>query len=233
MSDNAGNGATASQDGSSTAGDQGQQIPKHRFDEVLSRVKELEEQGRIKDRFIESFQAQQQNHEPEFDPESIGLDKDTYSAIEQMMEKKIGGERQKLGRVIAKLANDNEELRFLQKHGNDKAKYLEKVRKLQADHYQETGSPMGVELAYKMVRHDELESRIRELETGKAQGTQGTAASAAAPTQAAPQSSAGPAGGGDPASGGSAAADKSFEDLEPEEMEARLKTQMESEGLTI
>lgn len=144
------------------------QVPKHRFDEINSKVRALQEELRIKN---ELLNQSQQNRIPQVQAgdeglgitaEELGMDETAFKAFtrlaEKVADKKVAREAGQYKRHLAGLANDSEEMKFLIKHGKDKDSYLEKVREYKHRHFQMTGSYMDTETAYKLIRFDEMES---------------------------------------------------------------------------
>ena len=143
------------------------QVPKHRFDEINSKVRALQEELRIKNELINQSQQNRMPAQAEAEglgitADELGMDEHSFKAFtrlaEKVADKKVARESGQYKRHLAGLANDSEEMKFLIKHGKDKDSYLDKVRDYKHRHFQMTGSYMDTETAYKLIRFDEMES---------------------------------------------------------------------------
>lgn len=179
--------------GQGTAPDQELSIPKHRFDEIARQLQEAKEREAIKDRLyteqMQQFRQASRPQEPEFQltPEETGLDPQTHKAIllaaDKISEHKLRKERVQFNQIIGNMGNELEATKFLAKHGADKAKYLDQIQSEQKKYAQNTGGQyMDPEIAYKLVRFDEMEA-LEKRRQGQAQAV--TDQGAQAPAQAA------------------------------------------------
>lgn len=236
----------------SAAGDE-LSIPKHRFDEVNNRLRQLEDDQRIKDRLYlereQQWRTAQRQPTADITPEESGLDPQVHQAAvkiaAKIAERIVEEKTQVFQQQIGILAGRTEKAELLAGKGADKAKYLPEIQTRQREHYNATGSFLPAEIALEMIMSKEKDERIRRLEAQiaggqpAATGTQAPAASAStapATTGAATggvPSAAGtrqmPGGGN---AGGGPAPSASFSNLSIAEMEARLQAQFE-EGTTL
>lgn len=220
-------GITENQDpnGVPAAGAQELSIPKWRFDEVNARLRAREEEISIKDSLLKQAVAQQQQQaqpqQPQgFSPEELGIDHQTFLAAQKIagaiVDQRVGQEAGKLKGMIAQMANDLEEAKFLQRFPGKDA-YLQKIREHRARHYQMTGGYIDLESAYKIVRFEET-----ERQGARAPQAQAPQAQPQAPAYQQPE-----AGYPNPAMtrtapAGAVAPAKSYDEMSVEELEARL-----------
>lgn len=245
---------TPGQPGASpAAGGEELTIPKHRFDEVNNRLRQVEQDREIERRlYNEDRQRQLQSQRAPVDAditaEESGLDPQVHQAVMKMAnrvaERIVTSKTQVYEQQIGILANRTEKAELLASKGSDKAKYLPEIQQRQQDHFRATGSFLPAETALDLILSREKDGRIRELEAKLAGQTVG--APAAATTTAPAQNTYAPSGGvpsaagtrqmpGGGAGGGSASpspAGTPFGQLSLEEMEARLSKQFD-EGATL
>lgn len=222
--------------GQATAAGQEPFIPKHRFDELNARLKEVEQREKLKDQlYMEQLQQQRQAQRPqeqelELRPEDTGLDPQTHQAALKIAKAISTQEVQKFRKeaqgYIGQLANELEVNKFLVQYGPEKGKYIDQIRDQQQKHRQMTGSYMDVETAYKLVRFDEMEARSRRGD----QGAQAPTEPAAQPQAPTPPSYPNPAATRAPAPAPVGGTDKSFSELSFEEQEARLEAAFGEHG---
>lgn len=217
-------------------------IPKYRLDEVSAELKRAREELVIKDRLITEtqqrmLQPQQTRGSDIPSAEESGLDANTYQAIvklaERIADRKLAPEKAVFEQQIGLLAQRTEKAELLAAKGADKERYLPEIQRRQQEHFRNTGGFLPAEMALKLIQADEMEKRIRELEarngaqsqtTTPAQTTQTTAVPNAAATRQIP--------GGAPGAGSGGTTQRSFGELNVEEMEARLQEEF-GRGTTL
>ena len=208
-------------------------VPKHRLDEVLERTRRLEEDLRLKDQLLERLSAAQQNPRSAeartLTHEDLGIDEQTFKAAEMIADSKLATVEKKYQGAIAQLANTVEETRFLQAHGKEAAKYLDKIKHQRVNHYRATGMAMDMDTAFKLIRYDELSARAAApAPQGQTQTTTETATATAAAAQGGGQAAASaPANQAARQSGG---LEPDLDESKLDEGEAELDRQITSSG---
>lgn len=153
------------------------QVPKHRLDEVSARLRAAEDALRVKDELINQAyrpqpQAQQINYE------EMGFDERQGRAVvalaEQIASKKIEEVSGQFRNQLAFMAQKTAQNEFLSQHP-DKKSYIPRINALRAKHYQETGSGLDMEAAYKMIAYDDMVAK----QNGQARAPQAPATPAA------------------------------------------------------
>ncbi len=141
-------------------------IPKHRFDELASQLRDVKEDMRTKDDIIHDLSGQlKQNSQPAqtangLTAESLGIDEQTFDALKQISAQETQKLEVKYRGFIGKLATDNETNRLFIDKGKDAKKYLPRMQELQKEHVQTTGSHLPLDLAYRLARADEFEKKL-------------------------------------------------------------------------
>lgn len=205
--------------GTPTAGGQELTIPKWRLDEVSAQLRAAREELEIKNRLINEVSQRQQPHAAadEITPEQTGLDPMVHEAALRIARTIAKNETESLKKefrsMVGALGNDVEATKFLMKHGNDKATYVEKIREFQKRHVATTGGYIDMESAFKMIRYDEMISRGSAPRVEQPAATPVQHMEPAYPNPALTRVQ--------PASSGVAGA-KTFAELSEDEMEARL-----------
>lgn len=200
-------------------------VPKWRMDQILAKLRQREEELAMKDQLLTQLAPRQQVQAPSGPTaEELGLEPQVFQAVqkiaENMVQQRLGQEGQRIKHQLAAIANTQEETQFLMKYGKDKEAYLEKIKLQRQRHYQETGSYLSVENAYKLVQFDEL-TRRTQPKAAAASSAQPATTDEQPTSQAAPdanqtrQSQSAPA----------APAKKQFSDMTPEEQEVYLDSQ--------
>lgn len=138
---------------------EGHSIPKHRFDEVASRLRERERELELKNELLNQMRPQQRHQEPEVNFEELGLDPQIGKAFMRLAEhvtnKRVKEAGSFLQGQIATTKEVTDETKFLMMFGNDKAKYLDRIKAKRLEHYQLTGTALPIDSAYKLVVFDE------------------------------------------------------------------------------
>lgn len=152
---------TGGNPGAGTAPTQETQVPKWRLDEVLARLRSREEELDIKNQLLhQAAPRTQQQQAPGFTAEDLGLEPQTFQAVQKlashMVQNHVGQAGAKIQGQLASVANQLEETQFLLNHGKDKMNYLDRIKAERQRHYQTTGTYISVENAYKLVMFDEL-----------------------------------------------------------------------------
>jgi len=199
-------------------------VPKYRLDEVSARLRAAEDALRVKDDLINQYARPQQNQQVNF--EEIGLDDRTGKAVmmlaEQIANKKISEASKGFQQQLAHLGQKTDRAEFLQSFPG-KEQYIDKINAYRLRQYQETGTGMSMETAYKLVVFDEMNARTRPAPAPQAaaapnpQGVQAPQAFAPPAPQAAPQ----------------AAAPQAGEEMSYEDMERALDQQMQASHVRI
>lgn len=215
-------------------------IPKHRLDEALAEVRRAREELAIKDQLLmQTVNARNQPQAPveqEERAEDYGLDQQTFQNIQKLIDvktrKAVAKKEAEFSQQIGILANRTEKAELLATHGSDKAKYLDRVQKMQQDQFRQTGTFMPAELALKLIQSDEREREVtRLLAENQALRAGQSVEPTEPPAQVAPsQSYSGVPNAAAtrqvpsvaPAAASGPAQTKSFSELSVEEMEARL-----------
>lgn len=156
------------------------QIPKHRLDEAMARVRRLEEEGQIKDQlYMEDrrrFQAQSQPQNQHADPtaEEIGLDPETHQKMlkvaKAVAKNMLAQESAVVGQQIGILSARAERAELLATKGADKAAKIPEIEKRQREHYNRTGTFLPAEIALTLIESDEKDATIRALQARIAAG---------------------------------------------------------------
>lgn len=221
--------------GTPSAGGQEHFIPKHRFDEITARLREKEEEVRIKDDLIRQVAGRQQPRAPEepvINADELGIDPQVAQAAakiaKQLVSHELAKATQQVNGLIGQMGQELDQTKFLLKQGKEKESYLPQIEEYRQRQFRMTGQWMDAETAYKLIRFDEIErAAARRPAQDPAPSAPAPAASpAAAPTQPQAAAPAGPSAAatrvnsGPAAPGGSA---KRFEELTLEEQEARLE----------
>jgi hypothetical protein len=221
MTESAANGADGS--GENQANSQsGQHVPLSRLNEVLERVRTLEQNEKVKDQLINHLQNSQrpaQNQDPSISAEKLGMDEATFQAVRQIVLAEVAPKVKKVEAFIANVANTQDELMFVQKHGSDKMKHLDRIRQYQSDHYRRTGLPIDSEHAFAMIHYADSQNK-QQPQAPVAPVVQAQPAQPAAPIQAP-----GPTGGA------AQAPAKSLAEMTVEEMEAHLNQQLSGNSI--
>jgi len=226
------NQATDGGAGAAPAAAQEQMVPKHRLDEVLSRVRQLEGDMQVKDQFIGQLQQGQQPQpaNEELNAEELGIDESTVAALNRVVDTKLDKKETQMRGLIAQVANQQDEIKFLQKYGTEKSGSVDQIRRYQLGHYQKTGVPIDMEHAYAMLQLTQKldKSQPAAPATPPAPAAPGPAdAPASPPPAAAPQvpPAPAPAGPQTPPAPASAVPEESLE-----EQEARLNASIPDGG---
>ncbi len=168
------------------------QVPKYRLDEVSAQLRAAREEMALKDQLLQNLSNARQGQGQASDAESdeqdaqeLGLDPQAYKAIKKLAnkvaDKKLQAQGQQFKAQVAHMSNSLEETQFLLNQGKDMSKYLGKIREMRGLHYQRTGGYLDMDMAFKMLRYDEMMSRQGQ----QVQVTQGQPPAAQA-NQAAP-----------------------------------------------
>ena len=207
-------------------------IPKHRFDEVAAELRRLREEVAMKDQLYMAERTRQvQPVEPDINPEEYGLDPQVGKAVmklaERIASKQIGQASKVYEQQIGILANRTEKAELLASKGGEAAKKYPDIQRKQQEHYQRTGTFLPAEIAYDLIRSDELENKVRTLEARLA-GQPVATPNVESPTE----TPSAPRAAGTRAAGGSApvvtAPKKNFSEMSVEEMEAHLEGQFKA-----
>lgn len=144
---------------SSEPASEGLTIPKHRFDEIASRLREREREIELKNELLNQMRPQQRSSEPELNFEELGLDPQLGKALARIAEHVTDRKVRQAGSIlqgqIASTKEVTDETKFLQMFGTDKAKYLDRIKSKRLEHYQLTGTHLPIDSAYKLVVFDE------------------------------------------------------------------------------
>lgn len=209
-------------------------IPKHRFDEVNHKARQLEEKVEMLTGILSRMQQAQtpQQVQKDLQPEDLGLDPSTFQAVEkvanQLLEKRFKPALERMGNLLVETRQKTEENEFLYNYGHDKVNILPEIRKFRENYARQYNVVMPMEHAYILVREQLAAHGRRPAQTKSQDFNQADNQNAGhgfpngTQTRQQPRGSA-PAGSGN-------AATKSFDDMTPEEQEALLEEQF-SKGL--
>lgn len=178
-------------------------VPKYRLDEQASQINFLKETIKLQQEAL--GQVNRQVRQPQDPAAEIEELKDLDPALLRGIKRLIGGEiqnqAQPLRAALGSLANRTEEQGFVNEYGKESKKYLAPIRQ-KIQEYAQKGMPLDMEMAYKMIRFDEMESSPKKAPK-----------QVEAPVESAPATP-------PPAQKGPA---KAFNELSIEEMEAQLE----------
>lgn len=198
-------------------------IPKHRFDEVLERLRNAENMNKTQGELLNQLRPSQPQQVDTF--EDSGLEPAVAKAVAMIASKiakgEVGVAAKQMQGALGMAAQRSDEALFLAQHGSDKAKYLDKIKEQRQYHYQQTGTVLPVEMAYKLVVFDEFQGKTAARPAAVQANHPAPAVAQAAPPAAEGQQNQ-PA----PAAGGA----KKLDEMNIEEMESFLNQRMTAEG---
>jgi hypothetical protein len=137
-----------------TTQQQQQMIPKYRFDEILDRVRALEDQNnQLRGTLDAVYTKQQQAQQPQQQEESP-FEPGTRKAIQQEFQKLLDKEKQTFGQQLGHLYDRNDELAFQVKYGQKYGSYSDRIDRVRQERARQ-GAFISREDALKLVVFEE------------------------------------------------------------------------------
>lgn len=153
---------TAGANDPSAGSNDGHLIPKHRYDEVMARLRSKEEELEYKNQLMQQLSSQKQETpvpDQGFTAEQLGLDEETFRALEKIADHKIGVVAKQYQAQLGHLANNVEASQFLARHGASSEADMKKADQYRRTHYQVTGSWLDLETAHKAAKFEEMSAK--------------------------------------------------------------------------